>query len=215
MSDSHQRTDPLSVPEPVSAPSGRKAPVPKRKKPGPYRVPPRDRRHGLLIVNTGDGKGKTTAALGVLLRATGRDMRVGMFQFIKSAETRYGEHLAAARIGVEIVPLGDGFTWLSDNIDADRALAADGWARVVEALRAGIFDVLILDELTYCLTFGWLDTAAVVDALRARPAGTHVIVTGRDAPQMLIDAADLVTEMRMIKHPYRDQGIAAQPGIEL
>ena len=215
MSDSHQRTDPLSVPEPVSAPSGRKAPVPKRKKPGPYRVPPRDRRHGLLIVNTGDGKGKTTAALGVLLRATGRDMRVGMFQFIKSAETRYGEHLAAARIGVEIVPLGDGFTWLSDNIDADRALAADGWARVVEALRAGIFDVLILDELTYCLTFGWLDTAAVVDALRARPNGTHVIVTGRDAPQMLIDAADLVTEMRMIKHPYRDQGIAAQPGIEL
>ena len=215
MSDSHQRTDPLSAPEPVSAPSGRKAPVPKRKKPGPYRVPPRDRRHGLLIVNTGDGKGKTTAALGILLRATGRDMRVGMFQFIKSAETRYGEHLAAERIGVEIVPLGDGFTWLSDNIDADRALAADGWARVVEALRAGTFDVLILDELTYCLTFGWLDTAAVVDALRARPTGTHVIVTGRDAPQMLIDTADLVTEMRMIKHPYRDQGIAAQPGIEL
>jgi len=169
----------------------------------------------LLIVNTGDGKGKTTAALGILLRATGRDMRVGMFQFIKSAETRYGEHLAAARIGVEIVPLGDGFTWLSDNIDADRALAADGWARVVETLHAGTFDVLILDELTYCLTFGWLDTAAVVDALRARPTGTHVIVTGRDAPQMLIDTADLVTEMRVIKHPYRDQGIAAQPGIEL
>jgi len=215
MTDSHQRTNPLSPPEPVSAPSGRKAPAPKRKQPGPYRVPPRDRRHGLLIVNTGDGKGKTTAALGILLRATGRDMRVGMFQFIKSAATRYGEHLAAERIGVEIVPLGDGFTWLSDNIDADRALAADGWARVVEALRAGIFDVLILDELTYCLTFGWLDTASVVDALRARPTGTHVIVTGRDAPQMLIDAADLVTEMRMIKHPYRDQGIAAQPGIEL
>ena len=175
----------------------------------------REKTHGLLMVNTGDGKGKTTAALGILLRATGRDMRVGMFQFIKSAETRYGEHLAAARIGVEIVPLGDGFTWLSDNIDADRALAADGWSRVVEALRAGTFDVLILDELTYCLTFGWLDTTAVVDALRARPTGTHVIVTGRDAPQMLIDTADLVTEMRMIKHPYRDQGIAAQPGIEL
>jgi cob(I)alamin adenosyltransferase len=169
----------------------------------------------LLIVNTGDGKGKTTAALGVLLRATGRDMRVGMFQFIKSAETRYGEHVAAGRIGVEIVPLGDGFTWLSENIDDDRALAADGWTRVIETLRAGTFDVLILDELTYCLTFGWLDTATVLDTLRERPAGTHVIVTGRDAPQMLIDAADLVTEMRMIKHPYRDQGIAAQPGIEL
>jgi cob(I)alamin adenosyltransferase len=215
MSDAHGRTDPLTPPEQVSAPSGRKAPVPKRKKPGAYRVPPREHRHGLLIVNTGDGKGKTTAALGILLRATGRDMRVGMFQFIKSAETRYGEHVAAERIGVEIIPLGDGFTWLSVNIDADRKLAADGWTRVLGALHDGSFDVLILDELTYCLTFGWLDIAAVVDALRARPAGTHVIVTGRDAPQLLIDAADLVTEMRMIKHPYRDQGIAAQPGIEL
>jgi cob(I)alamin adenosyltransferase len=189
--------------------------VPKRKKPGPYRVPPREQRHGLLIVNTGDGKGKTTAALGVLLRASGREMRVGMFQFIKSAETRYGEHVAAAKLGVEIIPLGDGFTWLTDNIEADRALAAAGWARVREVLEAGTFDVLILDELTYCLTFGWLDSTEVIDAIRARPRGTHVVVTGRDAPQMLIEAADLVTEMRVIKHPYRDQGIAAQPGIEL
>jgi len=150
-----------------------------------------------------------------MLRAAGRDMRVGMFQFIKSAETRYGEHIAAAKLDVDIVPLGDGFTWLSENIDDDRALAARGWAQVREALGAGTFDVLILDELTYCLTFGWLDLSDVLDAFRARPRGTHVIVTGRDAPQELIDAADLVTEMRVIKHPYRDQGIAAQPGIEL
>src|SRR3954470_18890526 len=131
MSDAHGRTHPLSPPEQVSAPSGRKAPVPKRKKPGPYRVPPRENRHGLLIVNTGNGKGKTTAALGMLLRASGRDMRVGMFQFIKSAETRYGEHVAAERLGVEIIPLGDGFTWLSENIDEDRALAARGWSRAM------------------------------------------------------------------------------------
>lgn len=215
MTDRPSRTDPLAPPEAPTSTSGRKAPVPKRKKPGPYRVPPREHRHGLLIVNTGDGKGKTTAALGVLLRATGREMRVGMFQFIKSAETRYGEHIAAERLGVEIVPLGDGFTWLSENIDADRALAAAGWARVREALAAGTFDVLILDELTYCLTFGWLDTGEVLDAIRGRPVGTHVIVTGRDAPQALIDVADLVTEMRVVKHPYHDQGIAAQPGIEL
>jgi cob(I)alamin adenosyltransferase len=169
----------------------------------------------LLIVNTGDGKGKTTAALGVLLRASGREMRVGMFQFIKSAETRYGEHIAAEKLGVEIVPLGDGFTWLSENIDADRALAAAGWKRVQNTIASGEFDVLILDELTYCLTFGWLDTQMVVDALKSRPIGTHVIVTGRDAPQALVDAADLVTEMRVVKHPYRDQGIGAQPGIEL
>jgi len=214
MTDS-PRTDPLAHPETPTPATGRKAPVPKRKKPGPYRVPPREQRHGLLIVNTGDGKGKTTAALGVLLRASGREMRVGMFQFIKSAETRYGEHVAAAKLGVEIIPLGDGFTWLTDNIEADRALAAAGWARVREVLEAGTFDVLILDELTYCLTFGWLDSTEVIDAIRARPRGTHVVVTGRDAPQMLIEAADLVTEMRVIKHPYRDQGIAAQPGIEL
>ena len=215
MTEISSRTDPLAPPETPRPASGRKAPVPKRKKPGPYRLPPREQRHGLLIVNTGDGKGKTTAALGVLLRASGRAMRVGMFQFIKSAEARYGEHIAAEKLGVEIVPLGDGFTWLSENIDADRALAAAGWSRAQDALTSGEFDVLILDELTYCLTFGWLDTAMVVDAIRARPVGTHVIVTGRDAPQVLVDAADLVTEMRVIKHPYRDQGIGAQPGIEL
>jgi cob(I)alamin adenosyltransferase len=209
------RTDPLALPEAPSSAPRRKAPVPKRKKPGPYRVPPRAQRHGLLIVNTGDGKGKTTAALGVLLRASGRDMRVGMFQFIRSAETRYGEHIAAERLGVEIVALGDGFTWLSDNIADDRALAEHGWRRVRAALASGEFDVLILDELTYCLTYGWLDEAAVIDALRARPPGTHVIVTGRNATPDLISAADLVTEMRVVKHPYRDQGIGAQPGIEL
>lgn len=207
--------DPLSPPEPVPQRAGRKAPVPKRKKPGPYRVPPRDARHGLLIVNTGDGKGKTTAALGLLLRASGRDLSVGMFQFIKSAETRYGEHIAAERLGVSIVPLGDGFTWLSDNIDADRALAEQGWARVRDAIASEAFDVLILDELTYCLSFGWLETTAVVETLRARPRWMHIVVTGRNAPQALIDAADLVTEMRMIRHPYREQGIGAQAGIEL
>jgi cob(I)alamin adenosyltransferase len=209
------RTDPLAPPETEPSATTRKVAVPKRKKPGPYRVPPRAQRHGLLIVNTGDGKGKTTAALGLLLRATGRGMSVGMFQFIKSAETRYGEHIAAERLGVEITPLGDGFTWLTENIADDRALAERGWARVQEILAAGTYDVLILDELTYCLTFGWLDEQAVIAAIRSRPAGTHVIVTGRDASPALIEAADLVTEMHLVKHPYREQGIAAQPGIEL
>ena len=186
-----------------------------RVRPNRYVARPRDERDGLLIVNTGNGKGKTTAALGLLVRAAGYDLSVGMFQFIKSAATRYGEHVAAQRLGIEIIPLGDGFTWLSENIAEDRALAERGWSRVGEALSSGAFDVLILDELTYCLKFGWLDTAMVVDAIRARPRGTHVVVTGRDAPQALIDAADIVTEMHVVKHPYRDQGIGAQPGIEL
>lgn len=208
-------TDPTAPPElPLCRPD-RRGPRPKQKRPGPYRVPPRERRHGLLIVNTGDGKGKTTAALGLLLRATGRGMTVGVYQFIKNTEARYGEHIAAERLGVSITPLGDGFTWLSENIEADRALAATGWATCRDALLNGAYDVLILDELTYPLNYGWLSTSEVLDAIRARPAGTHVVVTGRNAPQALVDAADLVTEMRAIKHPYRDRGLGAQAGIEL
>lgn len=206
-------SDPGDVQPPTDR--ARKAPVPKTRRVGRYRVPPRERRHGLLVVNTGDGKGKTTAALGILLRATGRGMRVAMFQFIKSRADLYGEHVAAAQLGVDIVPLGEGFTWLSGDVAADRALAEDGWRLCHEALEGGKFDVLIFDELTYPLSYGWLDTETVIAAIRARPAGTHVVVTGRNAPDALLQAADLVTEMRLLKHPYRDQGIGAQPGIEL
>jgi cob(I)alamin adenosyltransferase len=192
-------------------------PAPRRRKrrKRPHELQPREKRIGLLIVNTGKGKGKSTAALGMLVRASGWGMSVGMFQFIKSAETRYGEHIAATELGIDIIPLGDGFTWLTDNIAEDKALAERGWERVEAVLLAGTHDVLILDELTYCLKFGWLSLDTVLGAIRRRPAGTHVIITGRDAPQELIDAADIVTEMHLVKHPYREQGIGAQPGIEL
>jgi cob(I)alamin adenosyltransferase len=210
------RTDPRSLPdEPPARSAGRRAPRPKQKRPGPYHVPPRERRHGLLIVNTGDGKGKSTAGFGVLLRAWGRGMTVGGFQFVKSAENPYGEHHAARAMGFDLVPLGDGFTWLSEDLAADRRLAEDGWALCRSALFEGRFDVLLLDELTYPLNYGWLDLSQVLADLAARSPGTHVIITGRDAPAALVEAADLVTEMREIKHPYRDQGIGAQPGIEL
>jgi cob(I)alamin adenosyltransferase len=210
------RTDPRSPPDDVPVTkTGRRAPRPKQKRPGPYKVPPRDRRHGLLIVNTGDGKGKSTAAFGVLLRAWGRGMTVGGFQFVKSAVNPYGEHHAARAMGFDLIPLGDGFTWLSENLSDDRRLAEEGWARCRAVLAEGRFDVLLLDELTYPLNFGWLDLSQVLADLSARPAGTHVIVTGRDAPAALVEAADLVTEMRAIKHPYREQGLGAQPGIEL
>lgn len=210
-----RRTDPTASPETPRPATGRKAPVPRRKRPGKYRVPPREQRHGLLIVNTGDGKGKSTAALGILLRAAGRGMRVGMWQFIKSAENPYGEHFGAEMLGVTITPLGDGFTWLSDDIAADRALAERGWEVCRQALESGEYDVLIFDEMTYPLNYGWLDADQVIAALKNRPKGTHVVVTGRSAPDALVDAADLVTEMRLVKHPYREQGIGAQPGIEL
>jgi cob(I)alamin adenosyltransferase len=210
------RSNPSSPPDELPATkTGRRAPRPKQKRPGPYHVPPRDRRHGLLIVNTGDGKGKSTAAFGLLLRAWGRGMTVGGFQFVKSAVNLYGEHHAARAMGFDLIPLGDGFTWLSENLSADRRLAEEGWARCRTALAEGRFDVLLLDELTYPLNYGWLDLPQVLADMAVRPAGTHVIITGRDAPTALLEAADLVTEMRVIKHPYRDQGIGAQPGIEL
>lgn len=168
---------------------------------------------GLVIVHTGNGKGKTTAALGVLLRATGQKLRVVMLQFVKAKSGNWGEVRAARRLGVEIVPLGAGFTWTSKDLEHDKALAREGWQRCRAAIEGGEYDVVILDELTYCFSFGWLDLREVLEVLRQRPTGQHVIVTGRDAPPELIAFADLVTEMREIKHPFQ-RGIKAQQGIE-
>lgn len=199
---------------PVDLPAIKPARVQRPRK-NRYKVKDRSERRGLLMVHTGNGKGKSTAALGVLVRAAGYDMSVGMFQFIKSAETLYGEHIAAKELGIDIIPLGDGFTWLSDNIEADRALAEKGWARVKDVIESHQFDVLILDELTYCLTYKWLDEEQVLATLRDRAPWMHVVVTGRNASPALIELADLVTEMHLVRHPYREQGIGAQPGIEL
>jgi len=171
-------------------------------------------RKGLVIVNTGDGKGKTTAALGVLMRAWGRKMRVRMFQFIKHTGAQYGEQRAAKQMGVTIEAYGDGFTWLSKDKERTQALAVDQWQRCKEAILKGEEDIIILDEFTYPMHFGWIAMSEVLDVLRRRPPALHVIITGRRAPQELIDFADLVTEMKMLKHPYRDQGIKAQQGIE-
>ncbi|MCH7553173.1 MAG: cob(I)yrinic acid a,c-diamide adenosyltransferase [Chloroflexi bacterium] len=169
---------------------------------------------GLVIINTGDGKGKTTAALGVLFRAWGRKYKVRMFQFIKHTGSQFGEQRAAKRIGVPMEALGDGFTWLSKDLERSAALAREQWGRALEAIVGGDDDVVILDEFTYLMHYEWIDVQDVIDGLQRRPPMMHVIITGRYAPQELIDFADLVTEMKLIKHPYRDQGIKAQPGIE-
>jgi cob(I)alamin adenosyltransferase len=170
---------------------------------------------GLVIVNTGNGKGKTTAALGVLLRAWGRDMRVGGIQFLKHENANYGELRALQRMGVELTPMGDGFTWTSRDLDETQAKAVHGWETAKARIVSGQYDVFLLDEFTYVLTYGWVDTAEVIEWLRQhKPPMLHLIITGRNAPQALIDFADLVTEMREVKHPFRDQGIRAQKGIE-
>ena len=167
-----------------------------------------------VIVNTGHGKGKTTAALGLLLRATGRGMRVGMLQFVKRFNDG-GEHRAAKRLGVEIIPLGAGCTLGQADTSDGAALARAGWERCAELLAGGDYDVLILDELTLPIAWGWLDTATVLGAIAARPKGTHVVVTGRHASDALTNAADLVTDMRVLKHPLRDRGLTAQAGVDV
>jgi cob(I)alamin adenosyltransferase len=169
---------------------------------------------GLVIVNTGDGKGKTTAALGVMFRAWGHGQRVIVLQFIKSGRPPAGEHEAASRLGVEITALGDGFTWLSKDVEQTASLAAEAWDRAKATILSGDYDVVVLDELTYALQYLWVPVQELIETLRARPAHVHVVITGRGAPEELIEAADLVTEMRLIKHPYREQGIPAQKGID-
>jgi len=169
---------------------------------------------GLVIVNTGDGKGKTTAALGVVLRAWGRGLRVSVVQFIKAETGNWGEIQAARKLGIDWHAMGDGFTWLSKDIEktAERARAA--WALAQEKIASNNFDLIVLDEMTYAFHNGWLDVNAVVAWLREqKPAMLHLIITGRNAPPELMEFADLVTEMKKIKHPF-DQGILAQAGIE-
>lgn len=176
---------------------------------------PTSKPKGLLIVNTGNGKGKTTAALGVLLRAWGRDMRVGGIQFFKHENASFGELRALERMGIELTPMGDGFTWTSRDMDETRAKALHGWETAKQRIASGDYDVFLLDEFSYVMHFGWLDAGEVVAWIGAnKPPMLHLIITGRDAPRELVEAADLVTEMAEVKHPYRDQGMLAQRGIE-
>lgn len=169
---------------------------------------------GLVVVNTGNGKGKTTAALGVLFRAWGRDMRVRMFQFLKHTGSRFGESRAADKLGIQMTAMGDGFTWRTKNMEHTQDLARHQWENCKQAILSDQYDVIIMDEFTYPLHYGWIPVEDVIDALKRKPHMLHIVITGRYAPQELVDFADLVTEMREIKHPYREQGIKAQPGLE-
>lgn len=178
----------------------------------PYDKPEGERR-GLVIVNTGDGKGKTTAAIGLAVRATGRGKSVRFFQFMKVESARFGEHRALEQLGLKLEGLGDGFSWKSKDLEHSGALAREGWARAAQAIASGEHFLVVLDEITYPLIYGWLDLRLVVDALRTRPAHVHVVLTGRRCPQEIIDIADTVSEIQMIKHAFK-AGIPAQQGIE-
>lgn len=169
---------------------------------------------GLLIVYTGQGKGKTTAALGLVLRALGHGLRPCVLQFIKSERGRWGEAIMAERLGIAWRALGKGFVFDPVRQREDAELAQQGWAMAQAEIASGAYDLVVLDEFTYPLAFGWLDVAEVVAWLvERRPPHLHLVITGRDAPPQLLAAADLVTEMVMVKHPY-DAGVRAQLGIE-
>ena len=186
----------------------------KRQEQADARAKGRAGRKGLVIVNTGNGKGKTTAALGLLMRCWGQDLRVVMLQFLKAKTGKWGEIRAAQRMGVEVTPLGKGFSWMSENIEQDRLVAQACWQQCREKIESGLYDIVIMDEITYPLKYGWLTHEEVFSVLRQRDPQLHIVITGRDASQELIDFADMVTEMREIKHPYKLQGVRAQKGIE-
>ena len=172
-----------------------------------------ERNRGLVIVNTGDGKGKSSSAFGVMLRAAARGWKVMVIQFIKSDKWQTGERKMADQLGVDWITGGDGFTWESDDMEATEKAAQDAWAKAVEIISAGEYDLVILDEATYPVTFGWVSADDVVETIRKRPRGVNIIITGRDASAELIGLADTVTEMRKIKHAF-DEGISAKRGLD-
>ncbi len=170
-------------------------------------------RQSIILLNTGHGKGKSSAAFGVMTRGWARGWNVGVVQFLKSGKWKTGERKLAEHLGIEWHTLGDGFTWESKDMDETISKGRHAWDVAKEKLASGDYDLLILDELTYAVKYGWVDIAEVVSHLRDRAPKTNVVVTGRDAPPELIEVANTVTEMRKIKHAY-DEGITAMKGIE-
>ena len=170
-------------------------------------------RPGLLVVYTGHGKGKTTAALGMVFRALGRGLRVTVVQFIKgkwkTGERMFAETLPDLRFHV----MGLGFTWESDDLSRDKAAARAAWALAAAEIASGERELVVLDELTYAIHYGFLTLQEVLAVFKTRPLGVNVVVTGRDAPEEMIELADLVTEMKLVKHPFQ-RGEKARLGVD-
>ncbi len=158
----------------------------------------------VVMVNTGDGKGKSTAAFGTAMRAAARGWKVCVIQFVKSGKWKVGEETSAARLGIEWLTIGDGFTWDSKNMDRTEAVARHAWTVSKEKIQSGDYGLVVLDEITYPMNWGWI---------QKRPRSVNVIATGRDAPAELVELADTVTEMRKVKHAF-DRGVRAIRGID-
>ncbi len=167
----------------------------------------------LVLVNTGDGRGKSTAAFGTAMRAVARGWKVGVIQFLKSGDWSVGEEKAGRQLGMDWWVLGDGFTWDSEDMEESEAIAREAWGSAMEKITSGEYQLLVLDEITYPINWGWIDLDEVTSVIENRPEKVNLILTGRDAPAGLIEIADTVTEMRKLKHAY-DQGVMARRGID-
>ncbi len=182
--------------------------------PTEHRHPPARRQPSLVLVHTGHGKGKSSAAFGVVVRAVARDWPVAVVQFLKSGEWHTGEEkVCRDRLGVDWWAIGEGFTWESDDLTEDQAVAVEAWQHARRCIEGGAHRLVVLDEITYPMNWGWISTDEVVAVLRDRPDKVNVVLTGRDAPDALVEVADTVTEMRKVKHVY-DTGVRAKKGID-
>jgi cob(I)alamin adenosyltransferase len=179
----------------------------------PLRQPSRERPRSLVLLNTGDGKGKSTAAFGVVMRAIARDWQVCVIQFVKSGKWKVGEEKIALQLGVDWLTGGDGFTWESKDLDQSEARAVAAWQLAKATIAAGGHELVVLDEVTYPVTYGWLDGGDVAAAIRDRPGHVNVVLTGRNAAAELVEVADTITEMVKVRHAF-DQGIRARRGID-
>ena len=181
----------------------------------PTEAPPKatEREPSLVLVNTGDGKGKSTAAFGTAIRAVARGWKVGVIQFLKSGEWSVGEEKIGRQIGIDWWVLGDGFTWDSESMEESEAIARKAWETAKEKIGSGAYQLLVLDEITYPINWGWIAMEDVVAGIRDRPETVSLILTGRDAPPEIIEVADTVTDMRKVKHAY-DRGVMARRGID-
>jgi cob(I)alamin adenosyltransferase len=183
---------------------------------GPPTEPPARatvREPSLVLVNTGEGKGKSTAAFGTAIRAVARGWKVGVIQFLKSGDWHVGEEAIGRQLGIDWWALGDGFTWDSKDMEESEAIAREAWTVAKEKIASGEYDLLVLDEVTYPVNWGWIALEDFVAAISGRPANVNLILTGRDAPAELIDLADTVTEMVKVKHAF-DRGVMARRGID-
>jgi cob(I)alamin adenosyltransferase len=179
------------------------------------RIARAQKEQGVLLVLTGPGKGKSSSGFGMVARALGHGMKVGVVQFIKGAFSTGEEAFFRNLPGVDYHVMGQGYTWETKSREQDVASATAAWEIVAAMLKDESYDMILLDELNIALKYEYIDLDRVLDDLQARPAMQHVVVTGRNAPQELIDLADTVTEMGVVKHAFKDQGIKAQKGVEL